>query len=44
MTPFIELFLLSLLLIDVVLKVMWQTPKRYLRKRLSLLKVCVDMF
>ncbi|XP_065892312.1 two pore calcium channel protein 1-like isoform X2 [Dysidea avara] len=42
-TPFIELFLLSLLLIDVVLKVMWQTPKRYLRKRLSLLK-CAILF
>ena len=41
MTPLIELLLLVILSIDVALKVMWHTPKNYLRKRLTILKVCM---
>lgn len=43
-TPFIELFLLIILSIDVVLKVMWQTLRNYLQKRLTIFKVriCIE--
>lgn len=42
-TPFIELFLLIILSIDVVLKVMWQTLRNYLQKRLTIFK-CIVLF
>ena len=38
-TPTIELCLLIILSSDVALKVIWQTPKKYLRRRLSVFKV-----